>query len=286
MSFTIPIIIKEIKDVPLPFYLYQNDNFNIFISEFPVSEREELFDIKIHEILESGVKFTRSIHTVSNHTDKFSEFVSAKYKVGVITKDNSKEQTELFNPFSYNLNFCCQLYFDSPITLSFFGDDKLATTQYSIQSYARKSPKKIITLNDLESFKKTFLLCLNDSSIDKKKKHMLASLINISSLQTFNTGLICSTYITILESLFTNENTEITYRFALRLSKYLKEDHVFFKKIKELYGKRSTYYHTGEIKFSFDNEKYLNDLSKKLIVEYIQNPNNFDIVELDQLLLS
>ncbi|HTN05874.1 hypothetical protein [Agriterribacter sp.] len=154
-----------------------------------------------------------------------------------------------------------------------------------MQSYAKKSDKIIFNLENLESFKKTFELCIGNI-IDKKKKHMLASLINVTCLQTFNPGLICSTYVTILESLFANENTEITYRIALRLTKYLKKDHDFFKRIKVFYQKRSTYYHTGEIKFSYDDEKYLSALSRQLIIDFLQNPGNFDTVNLDTLLLS
>ena len=218
MSFTIPITIKGVKEVTLPFSLYKDENFDIFIAEFSIEERNSLFEITITETTEGGVKFNQSYRANSSNSTKFPEFLSAKYKIGVTTKDNSKEQIDLFNKYSYSLNFCCQLFFQSPITLTFFGEDSHCNTQHSIQSYARKTQTTEITVDVLENFKKTYSLIQKGSTIPVKKKQMLASLINVSGLQTFNSGLVCSTFITILESLFTDENTEITYRFAMRLA--------------------------------------------------------------------
>jgi len=39
MSFTIPITIKGVKEVTLPFSLYKDENFDIFIAEFSIEER-------------------------------------------------------------------------------------------------------------------------------------------------------------------------------------------------------------------------------------------------------
>ena len=91
MSFTIPITIKGIKNVTLPFSLYKDDNFDIFISEFTIEERNSLFEITIIEIKDTDLKFNQNYHANSTKATKFPEFLSAKYKIGVTTKDNSKE---------------------------------------------------------------------------------------------------------------------------------------------------------------------------------------------------
>jgi hypothetical protein len=286
MSFTIPLLINKVTSCDLPVSLYKDVDFELLLSEFPVSAREQIFELRFVEIADGSCKYKRDVHAISSLPDKFPEFVSSAYRIVALVSDHSNETIQLFNnKISWNLNFCCQLFFDYPITLTIFGDDKMSKTQHSIQSFKRKSIKVEIDNEKIESFKNTLFNCLEGATITTKKKGMLHSLLNVANLQTFNAGLTCATYITILESLFTDENTEITYRFAMRLTKYLNKDLSFFKTIKKLYAKRSSYYHTGEVKFTYDEEVYLSTLTRQIIIEYIQSPRNFDVSKLDEQLL-
>lgn len=285
MTYTIPILLNEVIDIKLPFSLFKDNNFEIFLADFPITDREILFDLKSLEVIEGKAKYKIGRDSFSTMKDKFPEFISSSYRLLIETTENTDKQIGLFNRLSYNLNLCCILYFNYPITLTIFGDDKMSKSQHSMQTFIRRSNKTIASIETLNSFKETLHICINNTNIDNKKKSMLLSLLNISILQSFNSGLICSTYITILESLFTDENTEITYRFAMRLTKYLNKDYLFFKSIKKLYGKRSSYYHSGEIKFDNDDELFLSNLTRQIIIDYLQCPSKFVISTLDEQLL-
>lgn len=285
MTYTIPILLNEVIDIKLPFSLFKDNSFEIFLADFPITDREILFDLKNLEVVEGKAKYIIGRDSFSTMKDKFPEFISSSYRFLIETTDDTDEQIALFNKLSYNLNLCCILYFNYPITLTIFGNDKMSKSQHSMQTFIRRSIKTTASIETLNSFQKTLHICINNTNVDNKKKSMLLSLLNISVLQSFNSGLICSTYITILESLFTNENTEITYRFAMRLTKYLNKDYLFSRSIKKLYEKRSAYYHTGEIKFDKDDELFLSNLTRQIIIDYLQNPSNFLISKLDEQLL-
>ena len=285
MTYTIPLLLNEVVEIKLPVSLYKDNNFEIFLDDFPIADRETLFDIKNLTISEGRATYKIGRDSFSTNRDKFPEFSSSSYRLLIQAIDDSDEQIELFNKLSYSLNLCCILYFNYPITLTIFGDNKMSKSQHSLQVFIRRSVKTTLNLESLDSFKSTLQICINNKNVDVKKKSMLFSLLNISLLQSFNSGLICSTYITILESLFTNENTEITYRFAMRLTKYLNKDYLFSRSIKKLYEKRSAYYHTGEIKFNKDDELFLSSLTRKITIDYFQNPSNFLVSKLDEQLL-
>ena len=286
MTYTIPILVNDVQNVTLPFSLYKDKDFEIFFSDFSVVDREILFDIKGLEILEDGRRKFKHVKGISSNGDKFPEFISSSYRFLVQPKEDNEEYQKIFSQLSFSLNLCCLLYFNYPITLTIFGSDVMSSSQHSLQTFINKAKKPIVTEELLNSFKKTLDICINDKTVDKKKKLMFSSLLNISVLQSFNAGLICSTYITIIESLFTNDNSEVNFKFSIRLAKYLKENIDFVVKLKKLYGKRSSYYHTGEIKFDNDDDLFLSSLTRKLIVDYIQNPLLFEISKLDEALLN
>jgi hypothetical protein len=288
MNFTVPIFIKEVVNVDLPFSLYKDNDFEFFLTEFSIADREKIFSITNLIVQEDDkATYNKTSHTLYYSSENVSQFIISKYRVLIKAKDGTEATIEQYNRLNIDLDFCCLLYFNYPITLIIFGDDGMGKQHISGQSFNRKSEKIIINQEIINSFVRTLSLCIKNESVKVKKKRMLHSLLKTSSLRTFNAGLTCSTYITILESLFTkNENTEITFRFKMRFTKYMNEKIEFSNKIKTLYGKRSSYYHTGEIDFTLEEEKYLSELTRKIIVEYIQAPNNFEISRLDELLLS
>lgn len=282
MSFTIPILIGEIVDFNLPVSLYKDNHFELLLSEFPISEREILFGLKDLQVEDKNAKYAIN-EPSSGLYARFPEFIYSSYRILVQTQDDSEQAINLFNKISTSLNFCCQLYFEHPITLKFFGVDTMCKYEESIQTFKRKSIRPIVNLLTIDSFKITLLHCIKSDTVNAKKTSVLLSLLNITNLETFNSGLACSTFITILESLF--EDTEITYRFSLRITKYLNESYSFFKTFKKLYGKRSTYYHTGERNFSYEDEVFLSKLTRQIIIQYIHDPSRFKISRLDEQLL-
>lgn len=282
MIFTIPILITNIVDCEIPFTLYKDNNFELLLAEFPIADREVIFGIKNLMVDDGSTRYNLDPNSLATDTI----YVSSGYRILITAPDDSEETLRLFNSISNNLNFCCQLYFEYPITLTIFGSDNMSKKQNSIQVFKRRSSKIIIDSKILNSFKNTLTLSIKNETTTAKKRALLNSLLTISNLETFNSGLTCSTYITVLESLFTNENTEITYRFSMRLTKFLNEDLNFLKKIKKLYHKRSSYYHTGEKQFSFEDEVLLSNLTRTMIIEYIQNPGRFDVAKLDNELLT
>jgi hypothetical protein len=284
MNFTIPILIDKIVDFNLPVSLYKDNNFELLLSEFPISDREILFSLKNLQVGDKNAKYAINEPSSGIHT-RFPEFIYSSYRILVQTQIDSEQAINLFNKISASLNFCCQLYFEHPITLKFFGDDNMCKSEESIQTFKRKSIRPIVNLETIDSFKITLLHCIKNDTVNAKKRSVLLSLLNITNLETFNSGLACSTFITILESLFTDEDTEITYRFSLRITKYLNESYSFFKTFKKLYGKRSVYYHKGERNFSYEDEVFLSKLTRQIIIEYIQCPSRFEISRLDEQLL-
>ena len=127
---------------------------------------------------------------------------------------------------------------------------------------------------------------LNDKQ--RKKIEPYFELIKVKETKGNPKGIRCAIMVTILESLFSNndEKSEIRYRFPLRMTKQLKGDYdLDFKYIKKLYDYRSAYYHTGKDKFNGKDEAYLNIQTKKFLIEFIKHPEHFEGKEFDKKLL-
>lgn len=282
MSITIPLIITQIEGIKLPYRLYSDDKLNLLLSDFSISERESIFGISNLQVEGSSAKFGHK-KSPSHFVDQFTEFITASYKIETVLKNVSYDEKILFDKIESDLSFCCQLFFEYPVTVKFFMPS--GTSIHTILRFKHRALQPVVNAQVLDKFETTLQHCIKNDTIENSKKQMLLSLLTLTNIETFNIGLICSTYITILESLFINENTEITYRFALRLTKYMNEDSAYFKNIKKLYSKRSSYYHSDEKKFTRDDELFLSALTRQIIIEFVHNPKNFDVNELDEQLL-
>lgn len=98
----------------------------------------------------------------------------------------------------------------------------------------------------------------------------------------------CAIFVTILENHFTtnDEKSEISYRFPLRMTKYLGKGYDgMFKQIRKFYYGRSAYYHTGNSKFKPGDFDLLERLASKIVIDFILNPDKFQGKEFDKLLL-
>ena len=119
-------------------------------------------------------------------------------------------------------------------------------------------------------------------------KHQLKTLSFFldTAMQAPNLDIAGSFYVTLLESLFVSEkDSEIAYRFSMRLTKMRKGDLKYRKRVKQMYTYRSQVFHGTNGKFNSDDVKFVEEEAAWALENYILDPSIFDPEILDKNLL-
>ena len=275
----------------LPQNIYADNKVIITLSEF--DDEEKLFFLPIDAIAKSknGKKILKP--KITNSANFFNRwfnygYANYAYKIEYQPKKNNLNDWYILDVIDMLdkinlliLNHGFHMYLQRSKDYNYkSGNDK--SHKYKNNEFEE------LTLSKIKQIQKIAKPILTHSHLEFEKLNTFLELKKVIENNGSPKGLKCSLMVTILESLFSNkdEKTEIRYRFPLRMTKYLKGDFdKEMKYIKKLYDNRSAYYHTGSDKFHFDDEAYLYLMTKRCLLEYIENPKKFNGKEMDKQLL-
>lgn len=279
--FIIPVNIYKIQEVDFPFVFFQNDFITILLEEFTIAEREKYLRVEGLEVNNNSISINSKYKEVYNSEP---EALTASYKFKLLFKQtiSQEELTMIFD----SLCFISLLKFSSYLKLKMGVRNECASFKMGHSYKFKTDDNETHSLKDIQDASLYFISIINCNKILEKRKSVYLKLFQIIKQEYVDLGLACSLYITMLESIFTTENTEITYRLALRTSKYLNGDYELFKKIKSLYANRSTFYHIGENKFTEEHRKYLDKTVRMLILDLFIDAEKFKTSTLDESLLN
>lgn len=149
---------------------------------------------------------------------------------------------------------------------------------YSLRKNLEFGNEELKRINDLRQIRP-------ERSTDKKLNFVeMFFRLTLEQGPTFLRGAF---YVTILEAIYVaSEKDELSYKFALRLTKKKGFDTIKFKKLRDLYRQRSVVFHGGVGKFSEEDILFLETETVFAIENYTLNHLDFKGDSLDRLLLS
>ncbi|MDF1497889.1 MAG: hypothetical protein P1P85_00835 [Patescibacteria group bacterium] len=208
------------------------------------------------------------------------------YKITL--KSEKKTEREL-QEVQFNLDFIFKIICGCGFPIAKFKTDTTFNNSTYCTNKKITSHREIDMINkkDIRRIKK--IICvLNSSEIDRDKVNLLKSIIDIAMSQVPNSGMSGAFYIVILESLFVPEkDSEIGYRFSMRLSKIRRGDSSYKKQIKDCYNKRSIIFHSGKDKFKKNDLNFIEEEACWAIEKYLIQPDIFsnNCEKIDELLI-
>jgi len=289
MEFILPLKIEKVDTkLKLPIILLNQKDDLVTIEKFSIKEKEWFFDLEGLRIFnqKEGNRFRcKKVKGLINLCD-CQEYVLTNYKL-IIKKDTdnpwSLQQIQQQLDFAFKIIFGCGFPFAKiKDTNTLFNNSRGFINKQII------SRRKNTTINEdsIKRLKRLFLLLIREKK-DTKKRELLRFFLDTAMSQVPNLGISGALYVSILESIFAEEkNTEVGYRFSLRLSKTRNRDLSYQKSIKDLYSKRSSIFHGGIDRFSKADLKFLEQEACWAIEHYLLNPDKFSHKELDRALLS
>jgi len=205
----------------------------------------------------------------SNFFVTIKDFETAKY-VKTAIKLHSINSTSILVGFTGENRDSGHSYFNPP---EFYGSESISLDELSLIELKRI----YVQIRNAKEDPKFGLLA--------EKYHYAVSSLPISDSNRF---LEMSIILEIL--LLPNNESEISYRFSLRMArlckKYLKEDiHKSFEFAKEIYNIRSKLVHEGIHKKTSEKLSAIIDLGRRFILLYLQDPSIFELKSLNSLCL-
>ncbi len=289
MKLVQPIVLKEIdKKLILPLYIFKTaEGITSYLENFTIEEKEQYFKIKIDKIDPKGLGLTYQSIGFSNPTlmiPKFMNHIITPYKITL--SGQTDNPSELQNEKDI-MEFVFKNIVGCGLPVSIITDT--ATMYNGNISMANDKPNsrrenKIID-DQIRGRIQRLMQILHSTSVDRNKVDLIKSLLSIA-MSPVPLGISGAFYVSILESIFVRDkDTEIGYRFSMRLSKMRNATEEYRKKIKKLYDKRSKIFHLGHNDFSVEDVKFLEEEASWAIEEYINNPDSFSTENLDRKLL-
>lgn len=277
--------------IELPKVIFENTEIELSIIEFNLSDKKRFLGVK--NILfdkESGEinSWEYQSKVLNKHDLEKLYVIKSKYCFKLFSKNNNSDLPINSSDLKHIeiLNLICSVLFNHSFNLIFkYKDDSSFTCPHFSTTYKTNLVDLKLTDKITELFG---VLIKNKGNQNQEKVNLISSILITMHIKNIPESLFGALGVTILESVFStkDEKSEIRYRFPLRMTKYLEGDYdSMFKKIRKLYDKRSSYYHTGKQAFEkgdiIEIKKYL----KHILFDFITKTENFDGKEMDKLLL-
>lgn len=293
MKIILPLTTRQIESgILTPIELFKRSDLTITIEDFSSSDKEIFFGVKNLRINGDDVKFELETDRLRLNDlpqkigGEYRDIVLGNYKV-VISSGiqnaavwESKNRAELIFKtvlgcgFPVSLNIAPGTMFDNSLSQS----HKPAISRRSIQ---------VVNKEILERVLKLCQVLFPPEKEMPDKGETLKFFLDTAMSQVPNTAISGAFYVTLLESIFASEkDTEIRYRFSMRLAKIKREGRDYQGKIKKFYDKRSRVFHGSSTQLSKDELVFLESEACWAIEEYLKDPERFQPEKLDQLLLA
>lgn len=269
----------------LPYTVYDSSDFRITLRALPRSEIEQYFRVRIVEDETTGVYHGEMSEDIafwgdddiihSLHSTKLQ--ICIEPKGGVITE-------AIRDRMSLALE-CALGYFDEYVAWRYPSFSTVASRgMYRSHYSARRSGDMDVSASEI--IRKVFASANNVEL--EHKFNTLRALLNSARHQARASDVACVLYFSILESIYVQSKTELTYKLAMRMTKKLGHNYQFASKIIHLYDKRGNVIHGTDKGNVFEDDEFLllEGLAKDSLIDYISNPNDYSNRKLDKLLLN
>lgn len=287
MNYIMPIKIQVSSDVELPFEIIDDGKIKLHFRKFETIEKSKLLGLKDLKIEGTKISHAPGVRHLSHNDDE--DVIYCDYCFELECPQTERDNNMSFASSQMSLISRISLLLlakRSECSFSFKPNGGIGSTRRPDFRCVplRKPPELNLEYLDL------FLKIYNEiAKLHKKERfEQLISLYELAQVTTNPQALKGSLFVTILESLFStkDEKSELSYRFPLRMTKYLKGTYeTEFRKIKDWYNSRSAYYHTGIDKFSNEDLLKLEELTSEIICKFLETPSDFDGKEFDRILL-
>lgn len=291
MKYILPIKHDIDANIVLPQIIYKDKKIKISLDHLNIEQKKNLLNLEKLEISErKGIMYSfKEGYQVKD--DEYTKHIRSNLQFifeyepepGSLSDSYIYGKTDLFNTLLLII-----IGTGSSVSFDLDNNGKLSSSGKGKISFVNAPEESEMHSSKLDTLKiATNNLFKLEVENDKKRK-LIFSLFEIAKSSSNPLSLRCSLFVTILESLFStkDEKSEISYRFPLRMTKFLGADYEnTFKKIRKYYSARSSYYHTGEEKFSNEDLKDLEYYNQLVIIKYLEDKSGFSGKNLDKLLL-
>ncbi|TSC90101.1 MAG: hypothetical protein G01um10145_205 [Microgenomates group bacterium Gr01-1014_5] len=282
IKITAPILIKNIaEDVKLPLTFFSNSKLTIILDTFTISERKKFFGLAELIINDGAINYKNNSYSFIDINQQ--HYLGAGYKI-VIQSNYIKSPHEL-RDLQENLDFVFKLVLGCAVEISFlegfFNKGKGIAKTYPNVLFRTRRKLSDLKNGDINKAKKIFDKTINSTD---KKIDLIAVLLN-SATSSDKLDITGALFVAILESIIVPEGgSEISYKFRMRMTKFLGKDTSFVNIFKGYYQKRSKVVHgSGVDQFTEEDIKELENYACILSEKYILK--KFSEKFLDRLLI-
>lgn len=267
---------------PLTLFLFGKKGV-IKLSKFTISEKESVFGISDLKLTKNGAQYKLSTAGISPTLHQHSKKLNYKFKIVI---EDKTENPSALQKIQRDLDLVFKIVVGKELSFAKIESKKTGINNsilFSMNTW--RSRRNIGTIDDKILLKvKKLLAIITKDSLPKKTKTL--SFFFDTALQAPNLDIAGAFFITLLESLFVpDKDSEIAYRFSMRITKMRNSDLNYRKRIKQMYAYRSQVFHGNNGKFNTDDVKFVEEEAAWALEKYIANPSVFDSTVLDKNLL-
>jgi len=290
-----PLLTTIRRSLSSSIIVYKNNDVGISIEKWGLEDKKPFLRI-------NGLKLFRNKLTSSSKSKYIAEFLlknkewlisNQAIKVNipdVVNHYNQNVETSVIRPYREIINLITNLIIGERLMLEFLDTGEAYESKGLLFSDLNKGEaftKKVeINKKIIDEISRIVKPLIEGKYLEKDNRlKLLVDLVEIICTSE-NQGLIGSFCITILESLYASKKSEGSYHLAMRLAKCRKKDLEFSDKVKVLYRKRNSMFHSGNNEFSSKDIDWLKIEVIQSICDYIKQPDNFQEKYFDKELLN
>lgn len=272
-------------ELPLPYTIYDSDQYTVVLKQFNEDDLERAFRIKF----EPGDQPNSYRPVYKEEYDHFTDGNMAfalhemQHQLCVIPKNSTIHQA-MREHLSIALE-CALGYLDEYVSWVYDGFSTIASRGV-YRSHRSTRATGIIGMQEAGTMK-NILKYKESEHLPQHKFDTLRALLNAARHQAGASDVACVLYFSVLEAIFVDDNKELGYKLSMRLARHKNQDFDYAKRIARLYGKRGKVIHgsnKGDV-FSQEECQLVETLAKEAFEAILINPIGFTERELDGRLL-
>lgn len=282
------IPLEQTTTLGLPLTVASTDSAVVTLKTLDADVIEQAFRHKFEELDENRYQIIRTDPYDYFADDNMPYFLhNAHLQLFVTTNGDSFNDDDLIRRISFALH-CVLGSADEYVSWMHSGEGSISTisSRGEYRSFNSSSVVGVIGQEQIEDMKTIIEYTPNDDLSDEKF-NTIRALYSAAIHQAKSRDVSCVLYISILEAIYVQDDSELSYKLSMRIAKMFSKDATYAKHIKDLYTKRGHVIHgsqKGEV-FSHDQHRELEELTRLSVLMLIRDPHRFTRQALDDLLL-
>lgn len=283
------IPIEQTTSLSLPIAIATTSSATITLKVLEAEVVEQAFRHKFEELGEDQFQIIRTDPYDYFADDNMSYFLhNAGLQLFVTQNGENFNDDELIRKISFALH-CALGSADEYVSWMHSGEGSISTISSRGEYRSFNSTSVIGEINQTVADNlKAIIEYSSSGDLPEEKFNTIRALYSAAIHQSKSRDVSCVLYISILESIYVQDDSELSYKLSMRIAKKLSKDALYAKHIKDLYTKRGHVIHgsqKGEV-FSEEEHQELEELTRSSVFMLIRDPGNFTRHALDNLLLS